>query len=87
MRERVRFDWQNMPTLGCPQRQEPRQPERLTKAKRNHKKRHGENRERSKFEKAKASRIKHIVSEHNRKALAFNAAVAAYWRGETDVHP
>jgi len=54
---------------------------------RNHKKRHSVNKEKSHTDRQKAARAKKKRAAHTAKMQAFQALARAYWRGDADKHP
>lgn len=58
-----------------------------TPRQRNHPKRHGENRERSRADAAKARKAKIAKAQHETAVESYTEQVRAYWRGERDYHP
>ncbi len=82
------IDWQNLTELPVRRRPDPCDWDRLRRPKRrNHPKRHGENRERSRADAAKAARGAKLAAEHAILYGAYIEAVRAYWRGEIDEFP
>jgi len=55
--------------------------------KRNHKKRHSVNKEKSYLDRTKAAEAKKRIKEQADSMRAFNALARAYWTGAADVHP
>jgi hypothetical protein len=60
---------------------------RRLKRKRNHKKRHGVNKDKSEIDRRKAAEAKESRNAHAERAQAFHAQARAYWTGTADVHP
>lgn len=82
------IDWENLEPLPRRNRFNPFDRDRLGfKAKRNHPKRHGENRERAIRAKMKAARSAEIAENNRIRYGAFLDAVRAYWRGELSGYP
>jgi len=54
---------------------------------RNHKKRHGVNKESSHIARSKAAEAKKKKKAHLDQIRAFHSLVQAYWTGAADVHP
>ena len=55
--------------------------------KRNHPKRHSENKERSDRDRKAASKAAHIRREMKIARTKYLSAARAFWRGESDIHP
>jgi hypothetical protein len=55
--------------------------------KRNHKKRHGVNKEKSEIARRQAAEAKESSKAQAERAQAFHALVRAYWTGTADIHP
>jgi hypothetical protein len=61
--------------------------ERRLKRKRNHKKRHGVNKEESQIDRNKAAKAKKKMKDNVERTRTFLTLVRAYWTGAADVHP
>lgn len=60
----------------------------LTRTKqRSHKKRHGENKEKSFFDRSKHKKSQHTIKENNKKYRDFKNRVRDYWTGKIDEYP
>jgi hypothetical protein len=84
---RTVIDWQSLKTLPRVRWETDRDPEKLSKPRRKHGKRHSVNRERSREESAKAAKGRLRAQASNNEAAVYKAAVRAYWRGEREGHP
>lgn len=61
--------------------------DRHMKAKRKHKKRHSENKERSLADVRKSEKLKLAKANQSSNRAVFLARARAYWRGEAEGHP